>query len=571
MVGAVVGVAAVLAAGTFAFTQLRSNDSDGGAASPEAVGQQLVTALDNEDILGAVDLLLPGERETFRQPMLDLVDELTRLQVTDDSADLSKVGGIDISITDPKVSVDETNVADISTVSVAGTASVTVDGRDLPIGDFLIESVFNGERPKVNQDSGDKDLNVSFTTVKEGGRWYISLFHTIANKLIGDKDIPEVGIKPVGASTPEGALDNLVQYTSKLDLENIIASLNPNEAAALQRYAPLFLDDAQKVLDNVDITWKISDTKYSVTGSGNRRQVAIDGFHFEAQVNGDTVEFDWADGCLVGTTPNGEVDSCTAMNQQAGSIDTYLEQLGLSDNETLRQLVTDIGKSFSDISVHGVVVDKVDGSWYVSPIGTGAETILSVLRALDRDEVDTLINDVKNVFNDSFGGFEVPPIDIPDLPEPSIPDASIPDFSVPDTVPTDNTSTGDTSGSAGAESWYDCLDKFEGSADVAACIQTGVAAGTFDAEFIPAPFLFPDCGLYDYYVSDAVYTDDPTTFLATIEPGRQCIIDAAASAGIEILYSSPEFVHPECYTKDNPYNYGEPGEVDGFSCALDAG
>ena len=73
MIGALVGVIAILGAGTFAFTQLRSNDSSGGASKPEEVGNKLVTALGNEDVLGAIDLLLPGERDTFRQPMIDLV------------------------------------------------------------------------------------------------------------------------------------------------------------------------------------------------------------------------------------------------------------------------------------------------------------------------------------------------------------------------------------------------------------------------------------------------------------------------------------------------------------------
>ena len=34
-----------------------------------------------------------------------------------------------------------------------------------------------------------------------------------------------------------------------LDLEALIASLNPNEAEALQRYAPMFIDEAQAGLD----------------------------------------------------------------------------------------------------------------------------------------------------------------------------------------------------------------------------------------------------------------------------------------------------------------------------------
>ncbi|MCU1366402.1 MAG: hypothetical protein JWN39_2041, partial [Ilumatobacteraceae bacterium] len=72
MVGALVGVVALVGAGTFAVTQISSNDSSGGASSPKEVGTKLVSSLDNEDLLGVVDLLRPGERDTLRQPLIDL-------------------------------------------------------------------------------------------------------------------------------------------------------------------------------------------------------------------------------------------------------------------------------------------------------------------------------------------------------------------------------------------------------------------------------------------------------------------------------------------------------------------
>ncbi len=566
MLGAVAGVVAVLAAGTFAFTQLRSNESSGGAASPMEVGEQFVTALDNEDMLGLIDLLLPGERETFRQPMLDLVEELQRLEITDDNADLNKVAGVDIQIVGPEVDVDDTNVDDIATVSIVANASVTVDGRELPIGDFLIDTVFDGERPEVDEDSGEQDFNVSFASVKDGDRWYVSMFYTAASAAFGGEDVPEEGVTAVGADSPEDALDNLIKYTSNLDLENIIASLNPNEASALQRYAPLFVDDAQDELDDVDMTWSISDTQYSVTGSGDTRQVGIDGFHVEAQVEGETVEFDWQDGCLIGTTPSGDFDSCKALDDADSAIDDYLGSAGISDAEPLKQLLEDAGDTFSDFSLHGVVVDKVDGSWYVSPIGTGFETFLSVLRALDRDEIETIINDVQDVLDATFDDFDMSEIDLPSATTVPTDDPATADTAI-DEPSTADTATIDT-GFQAFESWYDCLE-LPTEDEVLGCVQDGVAAGTFEADFIPAPYLFADCGLYDYYVSGEIFTDDAATFLATIEPGSQCIVDAAAAAGIDLLYSSPEFLYPECYVMDNPYNFDEPGEADGFACALD--
>ena len=41
-------------------------------------------------------------------------------------------------------------------------------------------------------------------------------------------------------------MDNLINAAAGLDLAKVIGALNPNEFEALQRYAPLFLDDAQR-------------------------------------------------------------------------------------------------------------------------------------------------------------------------------------------------------------------------------------------------------------------------------------------------------------------------------------
>ena len=84
-----------------------------------------------------------------------------------------------------------------------------------------------------------------------------------------------------------------------LDLEALIASLNPNETEALQRYAPMFIDQAQSSLDDLDADIVFSDTKFTATGSGDRRTVSVDGFkmHFTGSDQDITVES--KGGCVV--------------------------------------------------------------------------------------------------------------------------------------------------------------------------------------------------------------------------------------------------------------------------------
>ena len=97
MAGAVLAVLAVGAAGVFAVSRF-TGAAAGGAASPSELGTALFTAIDNEDVLGVTDLLLPGERDLFRQPMIDLVSELSRLEVLAPEADLANIAGVDITL-----------------------------------------------------------------------------------------------------------------------------------------------------------------------------------------------------------------------------------------------------------------------------------------------------------------------------------------------------------------------------------------------------------------------------------------------------------------------------------------
>jgi hypothetical protein len=77
VIGGLIAVVALLGAGGFAVSKIVAGD-DGGASSPSEVGTQLMDSLAAEDALGVVDLLLPGERETMRQPLIDFVDHLKR-------------------------------------------------------------------------------------------------------------------------------------------------------------------------------------------------------------------------------------------------------------------------------------------------------------------------------------------------------------------------------------------------------------------------------------------------------------------------------------------------------------
>ncbi len=87
-------------------------------------------------MLGVVDVLSPGERDVFRDPLVDLVGELTRLEVLSPDADLSRILGLDVEFSNESVTSVSTNVPDITNIDLRADAVVTVDGAQLPIGDL---------------------------------------------------------------------------------------------------------------------------------------------------------------------------------------------------------------------------------------------------------------------------------------------------------------------------------------------------------------------------------------------------------------------------------------------------
>ena len=110
-------VLAVGGAATFAATQMAGSNA-GGAATAQEVGEEVLAAIENEDVLGVLDLLLPGEREVFKQPAIDFVSELSRLEVLSPAADLAKIEGVDFAITGGTVQATETNATDITNLAV---------------------------------------------------------------------------------------------------------------------------------------------------------------------------------------------------------------------------------------------------------------------------------------------------------------------------------------------------------------------------------------------------------------------------------------------------------------------
>jgi hypothetical protein len=533
VVGGLIAVVALVGAGGFAVSKIASGDK-GGAANPTEVGTRLMDALAAEDALGVVDLLLPGEREVFRQPLIDYVDHLKRLEIVDDTADLGKVGGLDISFEDVQVDTTETNVDDISDIRITATSNTAVDGAAVPIGDLLIDEAFGGDRPDMDAEPEESDVDWKLATVKRDGRWYLSAFYSIAEnaRQRGD-DIPDSPVVARGADTPDGAVQAIFDAVDDLDLEALIAALNPNEAEALQRYAPMFIDDAQQELDDLDAKIAFSETEFTVIGDGDRRTVTVDGFNMTISFDGEEVLVETNDGCTVVTSADTTFDTC----ELGGTIDEGLGALGLEDNEDLKSLITTVQDAFSDMKPVGITVESVDGKWFVSPIGTYFDILLATLAALDKDELTAIIDGVKKV-SESLSTGEI--FDIGD-------DTGIGDGDVVEAGDTDDDGGIDSSG------FEACFDEID-YAGYSACLQAGMDEGTIDPLFVAAYYRFAECGVGEKYWSGEIYSMSDEDFTAFATAAAPCFQKYVADGTISEFELPYELSRPDCLEGKNWYN-----------------
>lgn len=528
---AVVGAAALIAAGTFAVSKVVGNNAAGGAATPEDVGLQLIEALDGADVLGAIDLLLPGERETMREPMIEMFDHMRRLGVLADDASLSGIGGFELEFTDVQVVSEPTNVADIANVRMSGSVTTSIDGAQVPLGDLIIDDLLDGQRPDMSMEpTTDEFDDLGFTAVEQDGRWYLSLFHSIAESARDGRPVPDVGIAATGADSPEGAVDALLTAVQDLQLEALLGLLDPTELEAVQRYAPLFLADAQQALDDAGITWSVTNRAFSVSGSGSRRSVAIESLDFSASIEGVELSARFADDCVTIVVDGESTQSCAG--DAAGDAGGLADELGLSDAEAGRRLVEAFEGTLSGFSGESpIAVHEVDGRWFVSPMRTGFDSLNGALAGIERSELTELI--------DSFEGIlGLLPLGLGGgLDEPMLTDDGMGDF--------------DADVDFGA---YNACTALGDPAAAIGCLQAGMADGSVDPSVVPVPVRHPECGVAELYVLGAVYMMDDASFVAAVTAAQPCILGLVAAGTVDSFEVPYELIAPECLLGKNWYN-----------------
>lgn len=416
-------VAAAVLVGGGGYLAINAGSADGGAGTPEGALEGALAALSAEDLIGAAEFVEPTERETMIDAGLEVVEELVRLEVFDETLDLTAVDGIDLEFDDVEVEVEVVRSGLAHLYVVGGTSTSSIDGSAVPFGPLVTDRV--DDEDLAVEESHTEPLartDVPIVAVERDGRWYLSLWYTVAEgaRLELGRPLPSTAdrLAEIGADTPERAVENFVGALEQLDIATMIGLLDPLEASALYDYGSLFVEDAQDGVDGFlrDVRregwyWEVTRLDLRSETEGSQATVFVDRLDVSAEGPDVSVEGSFAADRVEFTLESREVDldvlvdgDCLTITVDEGygaeterlCGDELLEDAGLGS------LGTGAMGGVTTVDDIGIVVRDVGGRWYISPIRTGSEMMLQSIRTLDADMLAETVDGLIEFVDDPF-------------------------------------------------------------------------------------------------------------------------------------------------------------------------
>jgi hypothetical protein len=407
---AIVAVFAALAGG-FAVVNIATGGQSG-AESPEAAVEELVAAVSDQDAIGVLEMLEPAERETMLPFVRDLESNLTRLGLTE-PVDLSDVSGVDLEVTGLEVEATELEAGMSEVMITDGELSYETLPDDVPIGDVLRDLIeANDGEADIEAESDTQPLaeeEVFLVAMETDGRWHVSLGFSAAEYARRSDGQPRPaladGVQPVGADSPEAAVQELADAASD------VALLPPDSMRALQVYAPLFLADAQRDVDQsvaeegLQLDIEIGDVETTNVDGGTRVTPTEISISYETYESGEsTMTFDGecfeVSGDLADDVEE-DLGDTRACWEDIADLDEDLSDEAQAELEELMALFEDFQP--------GIVVVEVDGQHYVDPVRTFSDVLVQVLEGVDRSDLEEggilyrLFTGELTLFDDVFG------------------------------------------------------------------------------------------------------------------------------------------------------------------------
>lgn len=380
-----------------------------GAASPEEVGEKLMQALEGGDLLGVIDVLHPAEREVLRDPFVRGIGEMKRLGVASAAMEPgSKLFSYDVenlTVTATPVSDDIANVM----MSASVTSSFNQDIALGPVFDGLsgweevrsVGDLMKKVAPESLTPSSEEVSDMQFTAVRYEGRWYASLGYTIAEEMRAESNtpMPQAGVTLVGGASPEEAVRSYVASLETLNLEGLIAGLHPGEFGALQRYAPMFLADAQEELKSSiaeqAFSWKVTALELE--------QLSKNGSSANVRIKRLGMNITYQDGTVVLDLEHTGSDVKATVTTD-GETKTYSLKEALDEARTEGTITANEDALWK--STLSLTVREWNGSWYLAPISTITEYLFQALAQVTQPDVRKALEEIGDL-DDALGGFGI--------------------------------------------------------------------------------------------------------------------------------------------------------------------
>lgn len=362
-----VGLAAAMVAAVFAITSLGGSD---GSPTPEAAVERLFEAVGNEDLLGMLESLPPGERSALVPGIRGLAGELQRLGLLSDDLDLGGVSGIDFRIDGLELASEPLGPGITAVRITAGTITSTLQPSSLPLGENLesLLAMAEVDLDDVEPDVKTEDLTTGdapLVVIEEDGGWHVSLFYSIAESARRDAGQPipvfGAGVTPQGAASPEAVIEELAAAGTRFDARRAIALLAPDEMRALHDYAPLFLDEVEIERDRMVAAGELD--------------VTVDRLDLDSRTDGDTARV-----FIRGFAVSGTVDGEEGFAEFDGDCFRYGD--GTVDSQSCISDAEEMDVDLSDVEL-GITVVRRDGQWFLSPARTSFDLVIASLRLLE--------------------------------------------------------------------------------------------------------------------------------------------------------------------------------------------
>ncbi|NNE97014.1 MAG: hypothetical protein HKN24_13390 [Acidimicrobiales bacterium] len=410
---AVGGLVAVLGLGGAYAARSAMNGPAGPASSDEAV-TLFFEALDNDDLVGLVEVIHPAERESIAEPMFAMLDHSKRLEIMAETADGAppmidfEVDGLTYSVeaTGPRLHYVTTTGGTVTTPDdVAFPAGPLFDRFDIDVEDSVGDSV-------TTEDLGENPMKMA--VVEEDGSWYVSVWYSVAEdaRREAEKAFPGVGSgpAPVGAASPDAVLEDMLKAMADLDAEGVLTLLDPEEAGALYDYHSLYMGPINEGLaemeaeaEAADAEWSLDSIDFEAVESNGRqiaRFVSMEASFSVTEWDGTVISgsIKMSDGCAVVAVAEETIDSCEAeTDERAAEIKRI--QDGLLEIADLSSVTLDAFDRLSAVETGFTVVER-NGRWYLSLMPTVLESVNDHLAVLQPEDLVAMGTDIEELIED---------------------------------------------------------------------------------------------------------------------------------------------------------------------------